>query len=70
MVRERLVERAALAKQFPVNEAAFVTRQDLLRVHGADYVERFLSGTMDEAEIRKIGFPYSEHLVCPSMLPR
>lgn len=33
--------------------------EDLLRVHDADYVRRVLDGTLSEAELRRIGFPWS-----------
>jgi len=40
-----------------------VTRSDLLLVHTADYVDRFLGGRMSAAELRRIGFPWSTALV-------
>ena len=40
-----------------------VTRSDLLLVHTADYVDRFLDGRMSAAELRRIGFPWSPALV-------
>ena len=35
----------------------------LARVHTTDYVERFTSGRLDDAAMRRIGFPWSEGLV-------
>jgi len=35
----------------------------LLRVHTTDYVDRFTAGTLDDREMRVIGFPWSEGLV-------
>lgn len=43
--------------------APFAAREDLERVHDPAYVERFLSGTLDPAVIRRIGFPWSDGLV-------
>ncbi len=40
-----------------------VSDEDLLRVHTADYVRRFASGTLEPAEIRRVGFPWSPALV-------
>ena len=39
------------------------SEEDLLRVHGSDYVHRFLKGRLTPAEIRRIGFPWSPELV-------
>ncbi|MEO8563305.1 MAG: histone deacetylase [bacterium] len=36
---------------------------ELELVHSADYVRRFTRGTLDAAEIRRLGFPWSEALV-------
>lgn len=38
-------------------------RQTIELVHDADYVEAFLSGTLDAGAMRRIGFPWSEGLV-------
>ncbi|HVZ77365.1 MAG TPA: histone deacetylase [Gemmatimonadaceae bacterium] len=46
-----------------MHEPARVSRDDLLRVHTADYVDRFTNGAMTAAEIRRLGFPWSEALV-------
>ncbi len=38
--------------------------RDVVRlVHDADYVDRFTDGSLDEGEIRRLGFPWSEALV-------
>ncbi|NUQ19413.1 MAG: histone deacetylase [Gemmatimonadaceae bacterium] len=39
------------------------TREELLRVHTADYVDRFTAGRLGETEIRRLGFPWSPQLV-------
>ncbi|HEY7233073.1 MAG TPA: histone deacetylase [Gemmatimonadaceae bacterium] len=46
-----------------LREPERVTRSDLLLVHTADYVDRFLDGRMSAAESRRIGFPWSPALV-------
>ncbi len=38
-------------------------RRDLLRVHDAVFVERFLSGQLSDAELRRIGFPRDPRLI-------
>ncbi|MFQ5704042.1 MAG: histone deacetylase [Gemmatimonadales bacterium] len=39
------------------------TDVELLMVHDADYVAKVLDGTLDESELRRIGFPWSPELV-------
>nr|MCU0466409.1 histone deacetylase [Anaerolineae bacterium] len=41
------------------------TDEDILRCHDADYLERAKTGQLTEAEIRRIGFPWS-----PAMIER
>jgi acetoin utilization deacetylase AcuC-like enzyme len=57
VVAEGLVAPGAL------REPARVAVEDLLRVHGAGYVDRLTHGTLDAGEVRRIGFPWSPHLV-------
>jgi acetoin utilization deacetylase AcuC-like enzyme len=38
------------------------TREELLRVHTADYVERFIAGKLTPREVRRLGFPWTEPL--------
>ena len=40
-----------------------VTRNEILRVHDAGYVDRLLAGGMTEKEMRRIGFPWSPALI-------
>jgi len=40
--------------------------EQLLRVHHAEYLNRFLCGEMTEQEMRRIGFPWSPELVVRS----
>jgi acetoin utilization deacetylase AcuC-like enzyme len=42
-----------------IREPERATREALLLVHTADYVDRFASGTLDPAELRRLGFPWS-----------
>lgn len=46
-----------------VHDPEPVTRRDLLLVHTADYVDRFTRGGLTAAEVRRLGFPWSEALV-------
>ena len=39
------------------------SREALLRVHTASYVDRFTAGNLTETEIRRLGFPWSPQLV-------
>jgi acetoin utilization deacetylase AcuC-like enzyme len=59
MLRERL----AVDQRLSLSPAPSAAEQDLLRVHGHDYVAGFLAGTLESATMRRIGFPWSKHLV-------
>lgn len=60
LLRERIA--ACLpAAALLVPEAA--TDGELLRVHTADYLHRVVTGTLDPAEVRRIGFPWSAAMV-------
>jgi len=52
---------------FQLEPAPFAQRSDVELIHQAEYVEAFLTGTLGEAAIRKIGFPWSEMLVKRTM---
>jgi acetoin utilization deacetylase AcuC-like enzyme len=56
-----LAEGVLLPAELLVPEAA--SDAQLLRVHTPDYLERLVSGTMSEREIRRIGFPWSPAMV-------
>lgn len=40
-----------------------VAAQDLARAHDAGYIDGFLQGTLEHKAMRRIGLPWSEHLV-------
>jgi acetoin utilization deacetylase AcuC-like enzyme len=40
-----------------------VTEEEILRAHAPGYLERVVSGTLTEKEVRRIGFPWSERMV-------
>jgi acetoin utilization deacetylase AcuC-like enzyme len=61
-VRDRVV-RDGLVSAGCLHEPERVNRDALLLVHTASYVDRFVSGTLDEATMRRIGFPWSPPLV-------
>ena len=46
-----------------IREPERATREALLLVHTADYVDRFLGGALEPAELRRLGFPWSPALV-------
>ena len=46
-----------------VHEPDRVSRDSLLRVHTAKYVDALTDGTMTDAELRRLGFPWSAALV-------
>lgn len=62
LLRERVIA-DGIVDAAHVHDPARVTRDDLLLVHTADYVARFTNGELTRDETRKLGFPWSEHLV-------
>jgi len=46
-----------------MHDPSRVSRDDLLLVHTADYVDRFTHGKLTDEEIRRLGFPWSDALV-------
>ena len=62
----RLYERVAAAADaldIELVEPAPASEADLLRVHTADYVHRAIGGTLSDAELRRIGFPWSPGMI-------
>jgi acetoin utilization deacetylase AcuC-like enzyme len=53
--------------QFRFAPGPMARREDLLRVHDAAYVDAFLSGTLSESQMRRIGFPQVPELISRSL---
>jgi len=66
-LRRRLEAHAAAGVALEFIEPHAATDDELLRVHDRAYVGRVLSGTLSAAEIRRIGFPWSDALVQRSL---
>lgn len=49
--------------RFQLHPARLASRAELVRAHDPAYVDAFLAGTLSPAAIRRIGFPWSPHLV-------
>ncbi len=62
LLHERVAE-ASARLGIALREPAAATESDLLRVHCPDYVRSVLSGTLDPALLRRIGFPWSPQMV-------
>jgi acetoin utilization deacetylase AcuC-like enzyme len=62
MLRESVLARGLVA-QHSLHEPARVQTDDLLRVHTPDYVRRVDEGRLGDSELRRLGFPWSQHLV-------
>jgi acetoin utilization deacetylase AcuC-like enzyme len=61
-LRSRLLATGEFAEEdFRVPEAA--SDAELCRAHCADYLRRVATGSLDAAEVRAIGFPWSERMV-------
>jgi acetoin utilization deacetylase AcuC-like enzyme len=61
-LRER-VAREQLVMENALHEPPRATRDALLAVHSEDYVDRVTEGRLDERDLRRLGFPWSEALV-------
>lgn len=48
---------------YPLTEAPPASRDQIMRVHDADYVDAALQGRLDQAAIRRLGFPWSPLLI-------
>jgi acetoin utilization deacetylase AcuC-like enzyme len=59
LLREALTNDA----DFDLEEAPLAAREDVLRVHGEEYTDAFLTGTLPPGVMRQIGFPWSPELV-------
>jgi len=58
LLRERLLAGGTVPPEsLVVPDAA--TDEELLRVHAPEYLERVLTGTLDGAAVRRMGFPWS-----------
>ena len=67
LLRERLEWHAAAGEPLEFIEPHAATDEELLRVHDRAYVGRVMAGTLSPAEVRRIGFPWSEQLVARSL---
>jgi acetoin utilization deacetylase AcuC-like enzyme len=62
LLRDAVVTEGLVAASH-VHEPVRATIEELARVHTPDYIDRFTSGTLCEAELRVLGFPWSPALV-------
>ncbi len=62
MLRERVAE-SGVCGAGELRVAEPVSDREILRAHHPDYLERVVSGTLTEKEIRRIGFPWSPRMV-------
>ena len=66
-LRKRLEAEAAAGAALEFIEPHAATDEEILRVHDRAYVGRVMAGTLTPAEVRRIGFPWSEQLVARSL---
>ena len=62
MLRERIA-RDGICRPGELLTPRAVTDEEILRAHSPDYLERVVSGTFTDKEMRRIGFPWSEKMV-------
>ncbi|UCF19217.1 MAG: histone deacetylase [Gemmatimonadota bacterium] len=65
LLRQRVAV-SELAERHRLSVPPPATDADLLRAHDRDYLERVKNGTLADAEVRRIGFPWSPGLVARS----
>ncbi len=64
MQKYRLLrDRVTLMDGLELKEPSAATDEDLIRVHDQGYVKRVTQGQLSPAEIREIGFPWSDLMV-------
>ncbi|OXL14651.1 histone deacetylase [Polynucleobacter cosmopolitanus] len=59
----QLRDQVALLDGLELKEPPAASDEDLIRVHDQEYVKRVTQGKLSTAEIREIGFPWSELMV-------
>ena len=62
MLRDRVLADGSVGAD-QMRDPPAATDEELLLVHTAGYVERFNTGRLDPAEVRRIGLPWSQELV-------
>jgi acetoin utilization deacetylase AcuC-like enzyme len=62
MLRER-VARDGICDPGELRTPRAVTDEEILRAHSPGYLERVVTGTLTDKEVRRIGFPWSERMV-------
>lgn len=65
LLRELLLERGVIPHAW-LRASEPISREDLERVHTARYLDALWTGTLSEAEIRRLGFPWSRELLLRS----
>ncbi len=59
----KLRDELSLDDSFHFEPSPLAPVEDVLLAHDAEYVQRFLDGSLSAAEMRRIGFPWSQGLV-------
>jgi len=62
LLRERVLAEGLIPRD-RLHDPPRATREELLRAHDAGYVDALDAGTLDDAAMRRIGFPWSPELV-------
>lgn len=66
MLRQELINSKILSED-QLCESPLCSQEDLLLAHSDKYVTEFIEGRLDPKDLRRIGFPWSEHLVKRSL---
>jgi acetoin utilization deacetylase AcuC-like enzyme len=66
LLREALLHQGILAP-WQLELSAPAARADIARAHSPAYIEAFLSGALSREAMRRIGIPWSEHLVARTL---
>lgn len=65
LLRELLLERGVISPD-QLRASVPISREDLERVHTPRYLDALWTGPLSEAELRRLGFPWSEELLVRS----
>ncbi len=63
LVRESVEKRLQINPKVSFHQSPVATKEELALTHCPDYIERYLSGQLNDNEVRKIGFPWSPQQV-------
>ena len=68
MIKEKLEKDLSIINRISFVEPEYVKEEDLLLVHGKDYVDKLKNGTLSNEDIIRLELPFSKELLRSSLL--